>query len=191
MDSEWPLIGRTAEKDTLARVFSISESSSTAMIIGVNQARKNLIAEAADRQLLVWVDNANLLDDASVETLTQMAMSGEAQVVMTLRNDEPVPQPITMLWKKRIADRIEIEPLTESATRTPGRSRTRRTRRPHLLCSDTAIVGREPDVPSRAADCGERRRYPGQNRQSLDAARSAQPVESTERGGRVSTQTDL
>lgn len=101
----------------LARVFSISESSSAAMIIGMNQARSNLLSLAADRQLLVWVDNANLLDNASVETLTQMAVSGEAQVVMTLRNDEPVPRPITMLWKDQIADRIEIEPLTESATR--------------------------------------------------------------------------
>ncbi|MBT8206725.1 MAG: LuxR family transcriptional regulator, partial [Acidimicrobiia bacterium] len=172
MDTDWPLTGRTAEKDTLARavargrsvivagtagvgktrlvedvvsgispkrvcvhrviatgassdvplgalarVFSIAESSSASMIIGMNEARTRLISEAGDRQLLVWVDNANLLDDASVETLTQMAMAGEAQVVVTLRNDEPVPQPITMLWKERIADRIEIEPLTESATR--------------------------------------------------------------------------
>lgn len=101
----------------LASVFSLTGAPTTDTIIDMGQARTNLIRAAGDRQLLVWVDNANLLDEPSSETLGQMAVAGEAQLVVTVRNEEPVLPSTTMLWKERIADRIELEPLAEADAR--------------------------------------------------------------------------
>jgi DNA-binding CsgD family transcriptional regulator len=69
--------------------------------------------ERADgRPLVVGVDDAQWLDSATAAIVHQLAVSGTARVLLTLRTDEPAPDPIVACWKDGWADRLELQPLT-------------------------------------------------------------------------------
>lgn len=66
----------------------------------------------ADRRLVLGVDDAHLLDDASSALLHLAASSANVLVVATARADVATPEPVTALWKDGLADRIELQPLS-------------------------------------------------------------------------------
>jgi ATP/maltotriose-dependent transcriptional regulator MalT len=78
----------------------------------LQQAREGLQEMAGDRPLLLVVDDAQLLDDASALLLQQLVQAEAAFVVVTIRSGEPVPDPVVSLWKDGLAQRIEVGPLT-------------------------------------------------------------------------------
>lgn len=75
------------------------------------RAAAALTARAGDRPVLVFVDDAHLLDDASAALLHQVATDAGIFVVATLRNGEPVPDAVVALWKDGHAERLDIKPL--------------------------------------------------------------------------------
>jgi ATP/maltotriose-dependent transcriptional regulator MalT len=77
----------------------------------LQQAREGLQDIAGDRPLLLVVDDAQLLDDASALLLQQLVQAQAAFVVVTIRSGEPVPDPVVSLWKDGLAQRIEVAPL--------------------------------------------------------------------------------
>ncbi|OWY62666.1 hypothetical protein B7486_57200, partial [cyanobacterium TDX16] len=77
----------------------------------LQQAREGLQEIAGDRPLLLVVDDAQLLDDASALLLQQLVQADAAFVVVTIRSGEPVPDPVVSLWKDGLAQRIEVGPL--------------------------------------------------------------------------------
>jgi DNA-binding CsgD family transcriptional regulator len=67
---------------------------------------------ARSGSMVVGVDDAHLLDDASA-TLVHLLVSGRtARVVATVRSGEPTPDPVVALWKDELALRIEVQPLS-------------------------------------------------------------------------------
>lgn len=66
-----------------------------------------------DRRLLLVVDDAHLLDEASATLIHQLAASARAGLIATVRVPHPAPDPITALWKDGLAERLDIGPLTE------------------------------------------------------------------------------
>lgn len=78
-------------------------------------AQAALRASAGDRPLLLAVDDAHLLDDASALLVHQLAAAGGATVVATIRAGEPVPDPVMALWKDDLIDRIEVDALDREA----------------------------------------------------------------------------
>lgn len=60
---------------------------------------------------LVGIDDAHLLDELSATLVHQIALSGSAALVLTVRTGEPAPDPVSALWKDGLAARIELEPL--------------------------------------------------------------------------------
>jgi DNA-binding CsgD family transcriptional regulator/tetratricopeptide (TPR) repeat protein len=68
--------------------------------------------EAGDRRLVLGVDDAHLLDDLSAELVHHVAAVQGVFIVAAIRTGEPVPQPITDLWKNEIAERHELHPLS-------------------------------------------------------------------------------
>ncbi|MDX6334675.1 MAG: hypothetical protein QOG05_2015 [Streptosporangiaceae bacterium] len=70
---------------------------------------------AAGRPLLVFVDDAHLLDDGSATLLHQLALTRVATVLATVRSGEPAPDPVVALWKDALADRIEVGVLDAAA----------------------------------------------------------------------------
>src|SRR5215469_8500586 len=74
----------------------------------------DIAGRAAGRPLLLVVDDAHLLDDASASLVYELALAGTAFVVATIRTSEPVPEPISALWREELVDRLELQHLSES-----------------------------------------------------------------------------
>jgi len=70
-----------------------------------------LVESAGGRPLVLSVDDAHLLDDLSATLVHQMAVTGAALVVATLRSGEPAPDPVVALWKDDGVERLEVSAL--------------------------------------------------------------------------------
>ena len=66
--------------------------------------------------VVVGVDDAHLLDDLSMFVIHQIVQRRAAKVVLTVRDDEPIPPAITELWKVDGFSRIELAPLSSNET---------------------------------------------------------------------------
>jgi DNA-binding CsgD family transcriptional regulator len=62
--------------------------------------------------LVVFVDDAHLLDDLSALVLHQLVHSRAAAVILTVRTGEVAPAAVTALWKDGLLRRRELEPLS-------------------------------------------------------------------------------
>jgi DNA-binding CsgD family transcriptional regulator len=72
-----------------------------------------MVEEAQGRPLLVFVDDAHLLDNGSAVLVHQMALTRAATVLATVRAGEALPDPVLSLWKDGPAERIEIGVLDD------------------------------------------------------------------------------
>lgn len=68
-----------------------------------------------DERLVLSVDDVHLLDDTSATLLLLLALSGQVDLVLTLRQGEKVPEPITLLWRDEFVTRIDLAPLGPTA----------------------------------------------------------------------------
>ncbi|MFP3900860.1 MAG: LuxR C-terminal-related transcriptional regulator [Acidimicrobiia bacterium] len=71
-----------------------------------------LAERSEDRRVLLFVDDAHLMDDASATLVHQVAVTGAATVLATVRSGEPAPDPVVALWKDGLAERIELGGLS-------------------------------------------------------------------------------
>jgi DNA-binding CsgD family transcriptional regulator len=67
------------------------------------------------RPLVVFVDDAHLLDDGSATLVHQLALTRAATVLATVRSGEAGPDPVVALWKDGPAERIELGALDDAA----------------------------------------------------------------------------
>ena len=75
----------------------------------------SLLKRVAPRRLVFFVDDAHLLDDLSATLVHQLASTGAASVVATLRTGAPAPTPVVALWKDNLADRWDFGGLNPHA----------------------------------------------------------------------------
>ncbi|MGH9005014.1 MAG: AAA family ATPase, partial [Acidimicrobiia bacterium] len=78
-----------------------------------------LVERAEGRRLALLVDDAHLLDDASATLVHQLAATGAAVVLATVRSGEPAPDPIVGLWKDGLVERLEVDGLDFEAVEEP------------------------------------------------------------------------
>ncbi len=76
-------------------------------------ARAALAQRAGDAQLLLMVDDAHLLDEASAALLLSIASDRQVFVIVTVRSGETVSDAITSLWKDGHATRLDLGPLPD------------------------------------------------------------------------------
>jgi DNA-binding CsgD family transcriptional regulator len=69
-----------------------------------------------DPRTVVVVDDAHLLDDGSAALVLHLAASTRVAVVATVRSGEPCPDAVVSLWKEALADRVDLQPLSETET---------------------------------------------------------------------------
>jgi DNA-binding CsgD family transcriptional regulator len=69
---------------------------------------------SADHQMLV-VDDAHLLDDASVTVVQHLAATTSTFVLLTVQTGPPLPSPLMTLWKDEVLRRLEITALSQAA----------------------------------------------------------------------------
>jgi DNA-binding CsgD family transcriptional regulator len=77
-------------------------------------AHRAVAARAGDRPLLVGVDDAHLLDEATASLLTGLLEDGCVQLVLTVRTGDPVPEPVRALWYGRGWRLIDLGELSEA-----------------------------------------------------------------------------
>jgi AAA ATPase domain len=78
-----------------------------------------VVAGAEGRPLVVFVDDAHLLDAGSGTLVHQLALTRAATVVATVRSGETAPDPVVALWKDGPAERIEVAVLDDAAIEEP------------------------------------------------------------------------
>jgi len=77
----------------------------------VRQAIETIRDLAGGRSVVLGVDDAHLLDDTSATLVHQVALSGVATLVLTMRSGARAPDPVMALWKDQLLPRIEVAPL--------------------------------------------------------------------------------
>jgi len=78
-------------------------------------ARRALHERAGDGTLLLFVDDAHLLDDVSATLLLHLAEDDRVFLIVTVRQSESVPDAVTTLWKDGHADRVGVAELPDAA----------------------------------------------------------------------------
>ncbi|HSO96325.1 MAG TPA: AAA family ATPase, partial [Acidimicrobiia bacterium] len=81
----------------------------------LRQAAAAVLGEAGDERLLVLVDDAHELDDASAALLHLLASSPKVFLVVTVRTGADAPDPVPALWKDELLERIEVPTLDADA----------------------------------------------------------------------------
>lgn len=69
-----------------------------------------------DRPVVLGVDDAHLLDDLSAFAVHQLVSRRLATVILTIRSGDVPPDAVTAIWKDEHLDRLELQPLSPSAT---------------------------------------------------------------------------
>jgi DNA-binding CsgD family transcriptional regulator len=76
-------------------------------------ARDSLVAQ---KDTVIVVDDAHLLDELSAAMLHQIAVDRVGRILATVRSGEPVPHAVTSLWKDGHLLRFALEPFTKEQT---------------------------------------------------------------------------
>lgn len=76
-------------------------------------ARRALSERRGDDRLLLFVDDAHLLDDVSATLLLHLADDADVFLLVTVRRGEEVPDAVTALWKDGHARRLDITVLPD------------------------------------------------------------------------------
>lgn len=70
-----------------------------------------IAAAARTEPVLLGVDDAHLLDDASAFVVHQLLQRGLAKAVVTVRAGDPAPDGVLTLWKDGLLSRLDLRPL--------------------------------------------------------------------------------
>lgn len=73
-----------------------------------------LAARAGQRGVVLGVDDAHLLDDASAAVVHHLVARGAAKVALTVRTGEPLSDAVVALWKDGAVTWVELQPLARA-----------------------------------------------------------------------------
>ncbi len=78
--------------------------------------RRSVLARAGGRRLLLVVDDAHRLDEASATLVFQLVSAGKAAAVVTVRTGTPMPEGMRSLWKDGLLERFDLLPMGRDDT---------------------------------------------------------------------------
>jgi hypothetical protein len=99
-----------------AFIGSLGEAMSDPLT-NVRRVINSFVAQQRRGRVVVGVDDAHLLDGLSAFVVQQLAQSGGARLVVTMRTGSEEPDAVTALWKDGLLARLDLEPLSAAATR--------------------------------------------------------------------------
>jgi DNA-binding CsgD family transcriptional regulator len=82
----------------------------------VRRVMRSFVSPETRGRVLVGVDDAHLLDGLSAHVVHQLAQSKQARLVVTLRTGSEEPDAVRALWKDGLLARLDLDPLSASAT---------------------------------------------------------------------------
>jgi DNA-binding CsgD family transcriptional regulator len=77
----------------------------------LRRSAQALVRRGNGRRILLVVDDAHLLDDLSATLVHHLLATGGAFALLTVRHDEPSPDPLLALWKDGFIERLELAGL--------------------------------------------------------------------------------
>ena len=99
-----------------AFIGSLGEAISDPLT-NVRRVINSFVAQQRRGRVVVGVDDAHLLDGLSAFVVNQLAQSGGARLVVTVRTGAEESDAVTALWKEGLLARLDLEPLSAAATR--------------------------------------------------------------------------
>ncbi len=99
-----------------AFIGSLGEAMSDPLA-NVRRVINSFVAKQRQARVVLGVDDAHLLDRLSALVVHQLAQSGGARLVVTMRTGAEEPDAVTALWKDGLLARLDLEPLSATATR--------------------------------------------------------------------------
>jgi hypothetical protein len=79
----------------------------------LSRIAEELSSRTRGGRLVIGIDDAHLLDEASAVLVHQLASSRGFFVLATTRSGEAAPDSVTALWKDGLAERLEVKALSE------------------------------------------------------------------------------
>jgi DNA-binding CsgD family transcriptional regulator len=86
-------------------------------LTNVRRVINSFVAQQRRGRVVVGVDDAHLLDGLSALVVHQLAQSGGARLVVTVRTGSEEPDAVMALWKDGLLVRLDLEPLSAAAAR--------------------------------------------------------------------------
>ena len=105
--------GRSVPFGPLISLLPPGGSDRAQQVAGI---RLTLAQRARGRRTVLAVDDAHLLDDASLVSLADLVHHSDVVLVGTLRSTEPAPPDLTALWAGDAIERIDVDPLSRADT---------------------------------------------------------------------------
>jgi DNA-binding CsgD family transcriptional regulator len=75
-------------------------------------------ASSSAATVVLGVDDVHLLDDLSTFVLHQIVQRGAAKVILTVRDNEPIPAAVQEIWRAGQFDRLDLKQLSLDETAT-------------------------------------------------------------------------
>lgn len=82
----------------------------------LGQATEALAQRSGGRRLLLVVDDAQWLDDASALLFLQLVTAGTVFAVASVRTGEPAPDAVQAVWRNGLCERVDVGPLDRPET---------------------------------------------------------------------------
>jgi len=118
-DVEWVAATRAAASIPFGAVSHLlppAERIGDDRLNTLRRAAALLAERGRGRPLVLAVDDAHLLDDASAALVHLLALRGLAVVLATVRAGAPAPDSVVALWKDGLARRLDLPALAPEAT---------------------------------------------------------------------------
>jgi DNA-binding CsgD family transcriptional regulator len=114
----WVQATRSAAAVPLAAFVALlpPDARSDDLLALMRQSMASLRSRADGRPIVLGVDDAQCLDPTSAALTLQLAATGTAFLIVTLRLGEPAPDAVVSLWKDTGVARLELAPLDEAGT---------------------------------------------------------------------------
>ena len=80
--------------------------------VSLNAAQEAIVQRAAAAPLLVGIDDAHLLDDATAQLVYHLARSGQARLLLTIRRTDAAPAAVEALSSEGLCTRFDLQPLS-------------------------------------------------------------------------------
>jgi DNA-binding CsgD family transcriptional regulator len=103
--------GHAVPLGAFSRAVSLGVADEPAIMLA---AAHNTLGQ--DKNLVVVVDDAQLLDPLSATLVNQLAAGRSARLIVTIRSGEPVLDAVTALLKERLLLTVHVDPFTREQT---------------------------------------------------------------------------
>jgi len=118
-DVEWVAATRAAASipfGAVSHLLPAAEGLGDDRLDTLRRAAALIAEQNRGRPLVLGVDDAHLLDDASAALVHLLALRGLAVLLVTVRTGAPAPDSVVALWKDGLARRLDLPALAPQAT---------------------------------------------------------------------------